>query len=161
MNRKLSYTYSKIARYTSALMIRYLIIRAAFLLDILAGAKIFSLCTQKADTNIIEITDAAQNTQCHYNNRLKKSSIKVLRLFLSYQPLASVLCWAWNWKNNGEKTYQDQKLNNFTQAKDYIQTHASDIVSKIIPCFDDYFVNIYYEYSKTSCIVKWRTIRRK
>ena len=68
MNRKLPYTYSKIARYTSALMIRYLIIRAAFLLDILAEAKIFSLCSQKADTNIIEITDAAQNTQCHYKN---------------------------------------------------------------------------------------------
>ena len=45
--------------------------------------------------------------------------------------------------NDGEKTYQDQELNNFTQAKDYIQNHASDIVSKIITCFDDYFANIY------------------
>ena len=46
-------------------------------------------------------------------------------------------------ENDGEKTYQDQKLNNFTQAKDYIQNHASDIVSKIITCFDDYFTNIF------------------
>ena len=46
-------------------------------------------------------------------------------------------------ENDGEKTYQDQKLNNFIQAKDYIQNHASDIVSKIITCFDNYFANIY------------------
>ena len=43
------------------------ILQAAFLLDILAEAKIFILCTQKAHTNIIDITDAAQNTQRHYN----------------------------------------------------------------------------------------------
>ena len=48
------------------------ILRAAFLLDILAEAKIFSLCTQKADNNIIDITDTAQSTQCHYN-QLKKA----------------------------------------------------------------------------------------
>ena len=30
-----------------------------------------------------------------------------------------------------------------TQAKDYIQNYASNIVSKIITCFDDYFANIY------------------
>ena len=46
-------------------------------------------------------------------------------------------------ENDGEKTYQDQKFNNFTQAKDYIQNHASDIVSKIITCFNAYFTNIY------------------
>ena len=46
------------------------ILQAPFLLDILAEAKTFSLCTQKANINIIDITDAAQTTQCHYN-RLK------------------------------------------------------------------------------------------
>ena len=46
-------------------------------------------------------------------------------------------------ENDGEKTYQNQKLDNFTQAKDYIQNHASVIVSKIMTCFDDYFANIY------------------
>ena len=55
--------------------------------------------------------------------------------------LASVL--SENKENDGEKTKQDQRLNDFTQAEDYIQNHASDIVSKIITCFDDYFVNIY------------------
>ena len=42
-----------------------------------------------------------------------------------------------------QKKHEDQKLNNFTQAEDYIQNHASDNVIKIITCFDDYFVNIY------------------
>ena len=46
-------------------------------------------------------------------------------------------------ENDGEKTYQNQKIDNFTQAKDYIQNHASVIVSKIMTCFDDYFANIY------------------
>ena len=54
-------------------------------------------------------------------------------------------------ENDGEKTYQNQKLDNFTQAKDYIQNHASVIVSKIMTCFDDYFANI--STSKMSCIV--------
>ena len=48
------------------------ILRASSLLDILAEAKIFSLCTQKANTNIIDITDAAQSTQCLYNWLKKK-----------------------------------------------------------------------------------------
>ena len=38
------------------------ILQAAFLLDILAKAKIFSLYAQKVDTNIIDITGAAQST---------------------------------------------------------------------------------------------------
>ena len=62
-----------------------IILKAAFLLDILAEARILSLCTQKADTNIIDITYAAQSTQHHYD-QLKKNSTKILSLFLSYQP---------------------------------------------------------------------------
>ena len=93
------------------------ILRAAFLLDILAEAKIFSLCTQKADTNINDITDAAQSTQCHYN-QLKKKLDKDPEFVFKLPTLASVLSEIK--ENNGEKTYQDQKLNNFTQAKDYI-----------------------------------------
>ena len=115
------------------------ILQAAFLLDILAEAKVFSLCTQKADANIIDITDAAQSTQHHYNG-LKKSSTKILSLFLSYQPWHQ---FCRKLRKMIQKKHEDQKLNNFTQAEDYIQNHASDNVSKIITCFDDYFVNIY------------------
>ena len=46
-------------------------------------------------------------------------------------------------ENDGEKTYQDHKLNNFTQAKYYIQNHAFDIVSKILTYFDNYFASIF------------------
>ena len=102
------------------------ILQAAFLLDILAEAKIFSLCTQKADTNITDITDAAQSTQCHYN-RLKKKLDKDPEFVFKLSTLALVLLEIK--ENDREKTYQDQKLNNFTRAKDYIQNHASDTVS--------------------------------
>ena len=100
----------------------------------------FSLCTQKADTNITDITDAAQSTQRHYN-RLKKKLDKDPEFVFKLSTLASVLSEIK--ENDREKTYQDQKLNNFTQAKDYIQNHASDTVSKMIICFDNYFANIY------------------
>ena len=69
----------------STLIESNVILQAAFLLDILEKAKIFNLCTQKVDTNIIDITDAAQSIQRHYN-QLKKSSTKILSFFLCYQP---------------------------------------------------------------------------
>ena len=64
----------------STLIESNVILQAAFLLDIIEKKKIFSLCTQKVDTNIIDITDAAQSIQRHYN-QLKKSSTKILSFF--------------------------------------------------------------------------------
>ena len=92
------------------------------------------------NTNIIDITDAAQSTQHHYN-QLKKNLDKDPGFVFKLPTLASVLSEIK--VKDGEKTYQDQKLNNFTQAKGYIQNHASDIISKIITCFGNYFANIY------------------
>ena len=118
------------------------ILRASSLLDILAETKIVSLCTQKANTNITDITDAAQSTQCHYN-RLKKKLDEEPEFVFKLPTLTSVLSEIK--ENHCNKTYLDQKLNNFTQAKDYIQNHASYIESKIITCFDNYFANIYLQ----------------
>ena len=42
------------------------ILRAAFLLDVLTEANIFSLYTQKSDSNLIDIVAAAQSTKRHY-----------------------------------------------------------------------------------------------
>ena len=77
------------------------ILQAAFLLDILAEAKVFSLCTQKADANIIDITDAAQSTQHHYNG-LKKKLNKDPEFVFKLPTLASVLLEIK--KNDTEKT---------------------------------------------------------
>ena len=77
------------------------ILQAAFLLDILAEAKVFSLCTQKADANIIDITDAAQSTQHHYNG-LKKKLNKDPEFVFKLPTLASVLSEIK--KNDTEKT---------------------------------------------------------
>ena len=48
------------------------ILRAAFLIDVLMEAKIFSLYTQKSDSNLIDIVGAAQSTKRHYVKLRKK-----------------------------------------------------------------------------------------
>ena len=48
------------------------ILHAAFLLDALTEAKIFSLFMQKSDSNLIDIVGAAQSTKCHYGKLQKK-----------------------------------------------------------------------------------------
>ena len=69
--------------------------------------------------------------------------MKSLSLFFKLPTLTSVLSEIK--ENHCNKTNLDQKLNNFTQAKDYIQNHASYIESKIITCFDNYFANTYLQ----------------
>ena len=48
------------------------ILCAAFLLDVLTEAKIFSLCMQKSDSNLIKIVGATQSTKRHYVKLRKK-----------------------------------------------------------------------------------------
>ena len=48
------------------------ILCATFLLDVLTEAKIFSLCTQKSDSNWINIVGAAQSTKRYYVKLRKK-----------------------------------------------------------------------------------------
>ena len=96
------------------------ILQAAFLLDILAEAKVFSLCTQKADADIIDITDAAQSTQHHYNG-LKKKLNKDPELVVKLPTLVSVLSEIK--KNDTEK---------HTKIKSLIISHRQKITSKIM-----------------------------
>jgi hypothetical protein len=42
-------------------------------------------------------------------------------------------------------SYQDQTLKHFKQAKVYIQSHAVEIVNKIISCFDQRFLSVHEE----------------
>ena len=97
------------------------ILQAAFLLDILAEAKVFSLCTQKADANIIDITDAAQSTQHHYNGLKKKLNKDPEFVFKLTPTLASVLSEIK--KNDTEK---------HTKIKSLIISHRQKITSKIM-----------------------------
>ena len=41
--------------------------------------------------------------------------------------------------------YQDQMLKHFNQAKGYTQSHAVEIVNKIIACFDERFLSVHDE----------------
>ena len=66
------------------------ILCAAFLLDVLTEAKIFSLYTQKSDSNLIEIVGAAQSTKCHYV-KLQKKMEKNPEFVFTLPTLASVI----------------------------------------------------------------------
>ena len=48
------------------------ILRSAFLTDVLAPAKLFSLVTQKEDPNIMEIVESVEQTKREYTKLLKK-----------------------------------------------------------------------------------------
>ena len=49
-------------------------------------------------------------------------------------------------KDNTESwLYQDQMLKHFNQAKGYNQSHAVEIVNKIIACFDERFLSVHKE----------------
>ena len=41
--------------------------------------------------------------------------------------------------------YQDQTLKDFNQTKGYTQSHAIEIVNKIIACFDERFLSVHKE----------------
>ena len=41
--------------------------------------------------------------------------------------------------------YQDQMLKHFNQAKGYTQSHAVEIINKIIACFDEHFLSVHEE----------------
>ena len=47
--------------------------------------------------------------------------------------------------NDTESWYQDQMLKDFNQAKGYTQSHAVEIVNKIIACFDERFLSVHEE----------------
>ena len=56
-------------------------LRAAFLLDVLTEAKIFSLHMQKSNSNLIDIVVAAQSTKRHCGRRWRA----ILNLYLFFR----------------------------------------------------------------------------
>ena len=97
------------------------ILRAAFLLDVLTEAKIFSLYTQKSDSNLIYIVGAAQSTKRHYV-KLPKKMENDPELVFTLLTLASVISKVKKENNTESWLCQDQMLKHFNQAKGYTVT---------------------------------------
>ena len=118
------------------------ILRAAFLLDVFTEAKIFSLYTQKSDSNLIDIVGAAKSTKRHYV-KLRKKMENNPEFVLTFPRLPSVICEVKKDNDTESWLYQDQMLKHLNQAKGYIHSHAVDIINKIIACFDQCFLSVH------------------
>ena len=104
-------------------------LRAAFLLDALTEAKIFSLCTQKSDSNLIDIVSAVQSTKRHYV-KLQKKIENDPEFVFTLPKLASVISEVKKDNDTESWLYQDQTLKYFNQAKGYTQSHTVEIINK-------------------------------
>ena len=118
------------------------ILRTAFPLDVLTEAKIFGLCTQKSDLNLIEIVSAAESTKCHYV-KLRKKMENDSELVFTLPTLASVISEVKKDNDTESWLYQDQMLKHFNKDKGYTQSHAVETVNKIIACFDECFISVH------------------
>ena len=84
------------------------LLRSCFLIDALPTAKQFSLTTQKADIDIISITDNVESTKNSYEKLLRKFESDA-DIVLSLQTLKSVIKEIESNKD-GKPVYQGQKL---------------------------------------------------
>ena len=93
------------------------ILRAAFQLDVLTEVKIFSLYTQKSNSNFINIVRAAQSTKWYYVKLWKKMENDPEFAF-TFPSLPSVICEVK--KDNDIKSwlYQDQMLKHLYIVRD-------------------------------------------
>ena len=85
------------------------ILCAAFLLDVLTEAKIFSLYMQKSDSDLIDIVGAAQSTKRHYV-KLQKKMENDPEFVFTLLTLASMITKVKKDNNTESWLYQDQVL---------------------------------------------------
>ena len=94
------------------------ILSAAFLLDVLTEAKIFSLYTQKSDSNLMNIVDTAQSAKPHCVKLQKKMENNPEFVF-TLLTLASAISKVKKDNDTEPWLYLDQTLKHFNQTKGY------------------------------------------
>ena len=99
---------------------------------------------QKYDSNLIDIVGAAQSTKRHYV-KLQKKMENDPEFVFTLPTLACMISKVKKDKDTESWLYQDQMLKHFNQAKGYTQSHAVEIINKIIACFDECFLSVHKE----------------
>ena len=121
------------------------ILRSAFLRDILTPAKVFSLITQKENPNIIEIVESVEKTKKEYKKLLRKFR-QNKDLVFELPALKSVVSEIeGNADIDGEPLYHGQKVAHYGRAKQYIADHCCFLIESIIQCYE----NRYYFDTRT------------
>ena len=113
------------------------ILRSAFLKDVLTPAKVFSLVTQKEDPNIIETVESIEKTEKDYKKLLKTFEQNQDSVFELPTLKAVIPEIEGNDDIDGEHLYHGQKLKYYRRAKQYIADHCCFLVESIIQCYED------------------------
>ena len=93
---------------------------------------------------MINIVGAAQSTKRHYG-KLQKKMENDPEFVFTFLRLASMISEVKKDNNTESWLYQDQMLKHFNQTKGYTQSHAVEIVNKVIACFDKHFLSVHKE----------------
>ena len=115
------------------------LLRSAFLSDLLLPAKSLSLISQKSDVDIIQVVNAVQKTQNKFRRWQKKfadDKDEVLNLPTLKSRLENI--------EDGDK-FQGAKLKNFSREKQYVKDHAAHIAENILICLQERYGNLTEE----------------
>ena len=118
----------------NALTTADVLLRSAFLADILEPAKILSLVSQQESGDIITTTDSVKRSREKYERWYKRFSTNPEKVF-ELPTLKRILSQI----DLETYSYQGIKLKYFERQKQYIQDDAASIVERIIHCFNNRF----------------------
>ena len=107
------------------------LLRSAFLSDLLSPAKFLSLATQDGNIDIITIVNLVRATHEKYTKLAKIYSSHPEKIFEQMPTLKEVLS-----KINDQNQYQGTKLKYLQREKDYLEGNVSTVIQNIIDCFD-------------------------
>ena len=113
------------------------LLRSAFLKDLLTPAKIFSLVTQKQDPNVMETVEAVEKTSRNYKKLLRKFKRDNNQVFELPTLKAVISEMEGNNELDGEPMYQGQRLKYYRRGKQYIADHCVYLVESIINCYNE------------------------
>ena len=119
------------------------LLRIAFLTDVLSPAKIFSLATQRRDVDIIQIVDDIESTKSSYERLLRKFKKNPEAVF--NRPTLKAVVDEIESNEDSDVLYQNQKLKYYIREKTYVKDHAAEVVQKILTCYDERYARVCYD----------------
>ena len=105
----------------------------------------FSLKTQKDDTDIIDIVESLESMKRNYERLLKRAR-KDENYVLKLPTLKSVVDEIED-DEDGEPTYQGQKVKRYLQEKRFIKDHAVHIIERIMSSIEEQYGKVSSEES--------------
>ena len=126
------------------------LLRSAFLKDLVTPANIFSLVTQKQDPNVMETVEAVEKTSRNYKKLLRKFKRDNNQVFELPTLKAVISEMEGNNELDGEPMYQGQRLKYNRRGKQYIADHCVYLVESIINCYNERYWFDEEEEEKTN-----------